>query len=247
MAIHDISAQRLFVSEPLQSGGLLQCNKEHVHYLLHVLRVSDGNRLLVFNGVDGEWQAEVASIGKRACSLRIHELTRPQDRGPDTQLLFAPLKRTRLDYMVQKATELGAAELRPVLTQHTVPDRINAERMRANAIEASEQCGILYVPEVADLTRLDKVLDDWDTQRTLIFCDEAAGVASPIQSLAGLERGSPVAVLIGPEGGFSDAERHRLQSLQFVHPISLGPRVMRADTAATAALALVNAVVGDWC
>jgi len=246
MAIHDSSAQRLFVESPLQSGESIACNKDQAHYLLNVMRVQSGDELLVFNGRDGEWRVHIESTGKRACRLVPVEQVRPQNRGPDLHLLFAPLKRARLDYMIQKAAELGVAKLVPVLTHHTVPDRVNTERMRANAVEAAEQCGILYVPDISEPVRLSKVLEAWDTERTLIFCDEGAERSNPLESLSTLERDAPMAVLIGPEGGFSRDERAHLQSLDFVHVLSLGPRVMRADTAATAALALVNATLGDW-
>lgn len=246
MAIHDISAQRLLVSDPLSAGVTIACSKEQAHYLLHVLRAEDGAQLLVFNGRDGEWRAQISVLGKRTCALVIEQQVRAQEFGPDIHLLFAPLKRARLDFMVQKAAELGVAKLMPVLTRHTVPDRVNGDRMLANAIEAAEQCGILYVPQIEPPVQLSTALESWDPSRSLIFCDEGADVTNPIESLSALERGASVAVLIGPEGGFSNAERAQLKAMPFVHTISLGPRVMRADTAATAALAIVNAVIGDW-
>lgn len=246
MAIHDFSSQRLYVDHPLEAGASVVCEKDQAHYLLNVLRAKDGDELFVFNGRDGEWRANVELTGKRTCSLGIVEQTRPQETGPDIHLLFAPLKRARLDYMMQKAAELGVAKLVPVLTQHTVPDRVNTDRMRANVIEAAEQCGILFVPDISEPVKLGALLEEWDGTRTLIFCDEGADISNPVASLATLKRGAPVAVLIGPEGGFSSDERNRLKALAFVHRVSLGPRVMRADTAATAALALVNATIGDW-
>ena len=246
MAIHDFSAQRLFVEAPLDAGAVASCDKDQAHYLLHVLRASDGDALLVFNGVDGEWRALIQQTGKRTCTLLVQEQTRSQVAGPDIHLLFAPLKRARLDYMMQKATELGVAKLIPVLTQHTVPDRVNTTRMRANAIEAAEQCGVLHVPDIAEPVRFDAMLETWDGARALIFCDESTETSNPLEALSEIAQGAPVAVLIGPEGGFSEHERMHLMAQAFVHPISLGPRIMRADTAATAALTLVNAVVGDW-
>lgn len=246
MSIHDESAQRLFVETSLAPGETLTPSKEQAHYLVNVLRVNDGDAVLVFNGCDGEWRAKIEVTGKRTCTLRFQEQVRAQTAGPDLELYFAPLKRARLDYMIQKAAELGVAKLVPVLTQHTVPGRVNTERMRANAIEAAEQCGILFVPDISEPVRLSRVLQAWDAARTLIFCDEGAEVSNPIQSLAEIKVNSPVAVLIGPEGGFSDEERGEIRSHDFVHALSLGPRVMRADTAATAALALVNATIGDW-
>ena len=261
MAIHDFNAQRLFVEAPLAAGGEVVLAAEPANYLVNVLRLDEGARLLVFNGRDGEWLAEIAQVRKRACTLRVVELARAQQGGPDLDYLFAPLKRARLDYMVQKATELGVARLRPVLTQRTIAERVNGERMRANVIEAAEQCGILRVPEVAEPMKLDKVLAGWDAGqdrsegvsqegryagRRLILADEAAEVASPLAALAAIPRGTPLAVLIGPEGGFAPAERAALLSKPYVTPLSLGPRIMRADTAAVAVLALVNAALGDW-
>jgi 16S rRNA (uracil1498-N3)-methyltransferase len=237
--------QRLFVPFGLAPG--LQCalTKEQAHYLGNVLRLKPGARVLLFNGRDGEWRGEVAVIGRKGAELRLEEQTRAQDQGPDLHYLFAPLKRARLDYMAQKATELGAGVLRPVITRHTVAERLNTERLRANAIEAAEQCGILRVPEVTEPEKLAKIVDGWDAGRLLIFADEAAPQASPLAALKAHAPG-PLAVLIGPEGGFDPEERASLQAKPFVLPISLGPRVMRADTAAVAALALVNATLGDW-
>lgn len=246
MAIHDFTSQRLYIDAGFADHEVIECTKDQSHYLRHVLRVPDGQKILIFNGRDGEWQAEVRHSGKRDCQLTLLSQNRAQVDGPDIHLLFAPLKRARLDYMVQKATELGVALLQPVFTQHTVPDRINLERMRANAIEAAEQCGILRIPEVCEPDDLKRIIDAWPAQRPLIYCDEHAPVSNPVSALSGLARGQPVAVLIGPEGGFSEDERSWLQRLPYVQPVSLGPRVMRADTAATAVLALVNATLGDW-
>ncbi|HEX7074455.1 MAG TPA: 16S rRNA (uracil(1498)-N(3))-methyltransferase, partial [Hyphomicrobiaceae bacterium] len=183
--------------------------------------------------------------GKRSCTLRPLEQVREQEAGPDIHYLFAPLKRARLDYMVQKATELGVAALRPVLTRHTVAERVNLGRMRSNVIEAAEQCGILRIPEIAEPEKLDRVLARWNGDRPLVFCNERAPIQSPIEALGALRPG-PIGVLIGPEGGFSAEEREQLIALPFVVQVSLGPRIMRADTAAVAILALVNAVLGDW-
>ncbi len=175
------------------------------------------------------------------CEERLAEPTPP----PDIDYVFAPLKHARLDYMAQKATEMGARRLRPVFTDHTVPKRVNMERLRANAIEAAEQCNLVFVPEVLEPVRLDHLLGDWPAERRIIHCDESADVANPVEALKGIPEG-PLAVLVGPEGGFSDRERKLLHSLPFVYRISLGPRIMRADTAAVAALAVVQAVLGDW-
>lgn len=245
MAIHDFSAQRLYVDAPLAAGTDLVCSSEQANYLINVLRLGPGDTILAFNGRDGEWKVEIAIAAKRSCNLKVLAKVREQESGPDIDLLFAPLKRARLDYMVQKATEMGVARLRPVITRRTVPERVNLERMRANVIEAAEQCGILRLPEVAAPEKLERVTAGWDPARRLVYCDEGAEQRSPLAALAALSPG-PLAVLIGPEGGFEAAERELLLAHPFVVPLSLGPRIMRADTAAVAALALVNAALGDW-
>jgi 16S rRNA (uracil1498-N3)-methyltransferase len=245
MAIRDLASERLYVTAGLAPGNTIPLGESQVHYLLNVLRMAAGSRVLVFNGRDGEYAAEVRDVKKRTANLHVLSETRPQDTGPDIDYVFAPLKRSRLDYMVQKATEMGCARLRPVLTQHTIAERINIDRMTANAIEAAEQCGILRVPDVTAPEQLDKLLSGWDARRVLIFCDEQAAGGGALTALDGLRPG-PLAVLIGPEGGFSETERAALLGKPFVRAIALGPRIMRADTAAVAALALVNAVLGDW-
>lgn len=237
--------QRLFVTSKLDSRAEIALDKDQAHYLGNVLRLKPGDNLLLFNGRDGEWCAELTAIGKKGAQSRVTHQTRPQEEGPDLHYLFAPLKRARLDYMAQKATELGASVLRPVITRHTVAERVKTDRLLANAIEAAEQCGILRVPEVREPEKLSKLIDGWDENRLLIFADEAAPHASPLEMLKSRDPG-PLAVLIGPEGGFEREERAALLANAFVLPISLGPRVMRADTAAVAALALVNAALGDW-
>jgi len=237
--------QRLFVTSKLEPGAEIALSRDQAHYLGNVLRLKLGDKFLLFNGKDGEWLAELAAFSKREARARLNRQTRPQDEGPDLHYLFAPLKRARLDYMVQKATELGASALRPVITHHTVAERVNRARLLANAIEAAEQCGILRVPEIMDPEKLAKMIGNWDARRPLIFADESAPHVSPIEALRACRPG-PLAVLIGPEGGFAPDERAALLEKPFVVPISLGPRVMRADTAAVAALALVNAVLGDW-
>ena len=245
MARYDFNAQRLYVEADLAAGAAVACTAEQANYLRNVLRLKPGEPILLFNGRDGEWRAELAEAGKRGAALLVEAQVRPQEVGPDIDYLFAPLKRARLDYMVQKATEMGVARLRPVLTRHTAPERVNLERMRANAIEAAEQCGILRVPQVHAPDKLERVVADWDAARTLIFCDEGSDANDPLATLARLRPG-PLALLIGPEGGFADAERELLSSKPFVARISLGPRILRADTAAVAALALLNAALGDW-
>lgn len=236
---------RLFVEEALSEGRDFACTRAQANYLVNVMRLRSGAELLVFDGRSGEWRAELHVEGRGKCRFRVHERVRDQQDGPDLEYFFAPLKRARLDYVVQKATELGVAAICPVLTQHTVAQRVNVDRMRANAIEAAEQCGVLRIPEVRPPVLLDKVLDQWNTARRIIYCDEEAPTSSPLETLRSLDP-APLAVLIGPEGGFDARERQRLRELSFVTPISLGPRVMRADTAAVAALALVNAALGDW-
>lgn len=237
--------QRLFVTAKLEPGATVALGKDQAHYLRNVLRLKQGDNLLLFNGRDGEWWAELGEPGKKEALVRLDHQTRPQEDGPDLHYLFAPLKRARLDYMVQKATELGASALRPVITRHTITERVKSERLIANAIEAAEQCGILRVPEIMEPEKLAALLDRWDEGRRLIFADEQAPHVSPLEALKTLAPG-PLAVLIGPEGGFEREERAALVAKPFVLPISLGPRVMRADTAAVAALALVNAALGDW-
>jgi 16S rRNA (uracil1498-N3)-methyltransferase len=237
--------QRLFVKSRLRPAAEVELEPAQAHYLINVLRCKTGDHFLLFNGEDGEWRAAMGAMTKKKATLVLAEQTRPQSEGPDLHYLFAPLKRARLDYMAQKATEMGASLLKPVITRRTVAERVNADRLLANAIEAAEQCGVLRVPEVSAPETLSEMLAAWDPARLLIFADEAAPLASPLAALAA-EKPRPLAVLIGPEGGFDQEERALLLAQPFVIPISLGPRVMRADTAAVAALALVNAVLGDW-
>ena len=245
MAIRDIGSERIFADSDLAVGLVFEPSEGQAHYLLHVLRLGDGDSILVFNGRDGEWRGRICAVRKKSCQIEVLELTRAQMQGPDIQYLFAPLKHARLDYMIQKAVELGVSRLTPVVTRRTVPDRINQERMRANAIEAAEQCGILTVPMIDPLRPLPKVLDERDPKRLLIFCDEAAPVKAPLAALMPRPKG-PVSLLIGPEGGFDEEERQLVKAQPNVLILSLGPRVMRADTAAVAALAIVNATLGDW-
>jgi len=247
MAVHDFKSQRLFVNLALEPGASIECHRNQSHYLRAVLRLTSGDEILVFNGRDGEWRVRIEPVGKRDCTLKVIERVREQSGGPDIVYLFAPLKRARLDYMVQKATEMGVARFQPVMTRHTAVDRINLERMRANVVEAAEQCGVLRLPKVDVPVDLTAALETWQRGRTLLFADESADAAAPLSAFDGIERGSPVAVLIGPEGGFSTQERDQIRTLPETRTLSLGPRIMRADTAAVALLALVNAVIGDWC
>ncbi|HEY7550898.1 MAG TPA: 16S rRNA (uracil(1498)-N(3))-methyltransferase [Hyphomicrobiaceae bacterium] len=245
MSRYDFNVQRLYVEADLAERRTVPCTPAQANYLRNVLRLRPGDAILAFNGRDGEWRAEVADAGRRGTTLIVRAQTRAQEGGPDIDYLFAPLKRARLDYMVEKATEMGVARLRPVLTRHTAVDRVNLERMRAHTIEAAEQCGVLRLPEIRACEKLERVIAGWDTSRPLVFCDEDSAEHCPFTALAMIEPG-PVGVLVGPEGGFDPAERELLSSRSFVTRISLGPRVLRADTAAVAALALVNAVLGDW-
>jgi 16S rRNA (uracil1498-N3)-methyltransferase len=242
----DFRKPRLFVDAALAPGEMVALERSQSNYLGNVLRLSAGETILVFNGRDGEWQASIAGR-KRPDSLSVAAQTRPQDRLPDLTYVFAPLKHARLDYMVQKAVEMGASSLQPVLTRFTQVARVNGERMRANVIEAAEQCGILSIATVAEPVALDRYLSQRDVKRRLIFCDEAADAASPLRALQGdLTASSGIDILIGPEGGFAEEERAILLRQPQILRLSLGPRVLRADTAGVAALALVQAALGDW-
>ena len=240
----DFRAPRLYVDAPLHAGQTIELERDQSNYLGNVLRLGAGDTILVFNGRDGEWKAEIAGR-KRPDSLTIESQTRPQDRLPDLTYVFAPLKHARLDYMVQKAVEMGAARLQPVLTRFTQIARVNGERMRANAIEAAEQCGILSLAAVADPMPLDRFLSSRDPKRLLVFCDEAADVADPFAALRAA-KAQGVDVMVGPEGGFAEEERTELLGQPQILRLSLGPRILRADTAAVAALTLVQSALGDW-
>lgn len=246
MAIRDLTSQRLFVDAPLSAGGEIPLERGAANYLLNVLRLGSGAEILIFNGRDGEWRARVEVAGRRAASLVPVSLAREQTQGCDLLLLFAPLKHARLDYLVQKAVEMGAGGIRPVFTRRTVPSRINRERFRANVIEAAEQCGILSLPEIHPELDLPAALAALEPDRLLVFCDEEAEIADPIEALAGCPAAGGQAVLIGPEGGFDPEERAMLLMRKPVRRISLGPRIMRADTAAVAALTVVQLALGDW-
>lgn len=242
----DFRKPRLFVDAALAPGQTVALERGQSNYLGNVLRLAAGETILVFNGRDGEWQASIAGR-KRPDSLTIDAQTRQQDRLPDLTYVFAPLKHARLDYMVQKAVEMGASRLQPVLTRFTQVSRVNGERMRANVIEAAEQCGILGIADVAEPIALDRYLSGRDGQRLLVFCDEAADAADPLAALQSeLTAAGGIDVLIGPEGGFAEEERGILLQQKRILRLSLGPRILRADTAAVAALALVQAVLGDW-
>ncbi|WP_170397066.1 MULTISPECIES: 16S rRNA (uracil(1498)-N(3))-methyltransferase [Ruegeria] len=235
---------RLYVEHPLGQGQSVDLTREQAHYLFGVMRLAVGGHVALFNGRDGEWLAEVAEAGKRGGVLTCVEQTKPLQMPPDLWFLFAPIKKARTDFIVEKAAEMGAARILPVQTEFTNSERIRQDRLQAHAVEAAEQCGGTFVPEVADLQRLDRVLDAWPDGRLLMFCNEAE-VGSALR-LAANKKGQPWAILIGPEGGFSDRERARLTGLPFTHVVSLGPRILRADTAAVAALTMWQQALGDW-
>lgn len=242
MARYDFRTPRLYVEEPLSRGGAVALDRDQANYMLNVLRLKQGDAVLLFNGRDGEWRGQLAGSGRKNAAIAIGEQERPQPKPLDLHFLFAPLKHARLDYMVQKAVELGVSRLQPVITQHTQVARVNLERMRANAIEAAQQCGILCLPEIAEPVAFKALKED--ASRVLIFCDEDAEVKDPVAALSGAKL--PAAVLTGPEGGFSEDERAALLGRKNIVRISLGPRILRADTAAVAALTLVQAAIGDW-
>jgi len=262
VARYDFRSPRLFVNGALKPGAELALEKPQAHYLRNVLRLHPGDAVLAFNGRDGEWLTTLADKGKQS-TLSVSERTREQTAPCDLHYWFAPLKHERLDYMVQKAVELGVSRLQPVLTQHTQVNRVNLDRMRANAIEAAEQCGVLSIPEIGEPMTFARVLAARKPERLLVFCDEDAEVKDPVKALAEA-RGSPsamlpltmagaasagpqpIALLIGPEGGFAEEERAALLKQTNMLRLSIGPRILRADTAAVAALALLQAVLGDW-
>jgi len=243
---YDFKSPRLYVDAPLAAGAEIALERPQAHYLTHVLRLKAGEAVLVFNGRDGEWQASLAESGKRTVSLTVAAQTRPQTKAPDLHYLFALLKSARLDYSVQKAVEMGVSRLQPVLTRHSQVARVNLERMRANAIEAAEQCGILSLPEIGEPQPLASLIAQREPERWLVFCDEDADAANPVTALQAVPPQAPLAILIGPEGGFAADERMALLKLPKVTRLSLGPRILRADTAAVAALAVVQSVLGDW-
>ncbi len=235
---------RLFIDHPLAKGQGIALNADQAHYLNSVMRQGPGDEILVFNGRDGEWLARIDRLAKRNGELVAISASAPQLDPPDLWLIFAPIKKARTDFIVEKAAEMGAARILPVQTDHTNSERIRQDRLQAHAVEAAEQCGGTFVPEVGDLTPLSRLLDGWDPTRRILWADEA--LAGPAQTLAGLARG-PWAIQIGPEGGWSESERRRLSAMDSVTPVSLGPRILRADTAAVASLALWQAALGDWC
>ncbi len=234
---------RLYVDQPLGEGQPVPLTREQSHYLFNVMRLGQGDEVRVFDGRSGEWRAEVGEVSRKGGTLVCRARTAPLRPPPDLWLLFAPIKKARTDFIVEKATEMGAARILPVQTDFTNSERIRQDRLQAHAIEAAEQCGGTYVPEVGELQPLSKVLADWPAERRLMWADEhLAGAGAALKDAP---RG-PWAILIGPEGGFSEAEQTRLRAAPFVTPVSLGPRILRADTAAVAALTLWQTVLGDW-
>jgi 16S rRNA (uracil1498-N3)-methyltransferase len=252
MARYDFRSPRIYVDQPLRPGSTVGLDRAQAHYLTTVLRLKPGDGVLAFNGRDGEWRTRLDSGPKRSASLVLDRQMRPQTVATDLHYLFAPLKRARLDYMVQKAVELGVSRLQPVSTRHTQAERVNIGRMRANAIEAAEQCGILNLPDVCEPVTLAQAVESLHVSRLLVFCDEDAPTTDPVKALGAAgqdltQRVPPaLAVLIGPEGGFADDERAMVLRHSPSVRLALGPRILRADTAAVAALAMVQAVLGDW-
>jgi 16S rRNA (uracil1498-N3)-methyltransferase len=249
MTRYDFRTPRLYVAHTLTKDARVDLAAPQTHYLKDVLRLKPGDKVLIFNGMDGEWGASVASGPARSMQLVLDGQMRPQTAAGDLHYLFAPLKRGRLDYMVQKAVELGVSRLQPVLTRHTQAERVNTARMRANVVEAAEQCGILSVPAVDEPLPLPQAIAGLAAGRLLVFCDEDAPVTDPLAALSAVRSAQgvpPLALLVGPEGGFHPEERALALAREGVIRLALGPRILRADTAAVAALALVQAVLGDW-
>ena len=236
---------RLFTESPLAEGLAIDVPREQAHYLANVLRLEAGAHVALFNGHDGEWLCVIEAANKRGASLRALRQTAPQTPVPDLWLIFAPVKKNRTDFIVEKACELGCARIAPVFTRFTNSERVNADRLRATAIEAAEQCGGVYVPDVAEPQKLGQVLANWEPARRLLFCDETREAPAAAEALRAQGPG-PWAILIGPEGGFSPEERTLLRALPYAVPASLGPRILRAETAAAAAIAVFQTVLGDW-
>ncbi len=243
---NDSRAPRLHVASPLAVGAATALSAEQANYLANVLRLGAGARVIAFNGRDGEFSAEIAALGRKGLTLVLTAQTRPPEPAPGLELLFAPLKHARLDYMAQKAVEMGVGRLRPVVTRRTQVVRLNLDRLESNAIEACEQCGAVWTPEVRPLEPLARALAAWPPERLLIFCDEDAPGGGALDALSGAKAERGVGLLIGPEGGFDDAERAAVLRVPGVLRLGLGPRVLRADSAAIAAIALVQATLGDW-
>ena len=240
---------RLFVDAPLSAGATVPLQGDSRHYLINVLRLGLGDVVHIFNGRDGEWASEITDLTKKAMVLTAQEQTRGQSCEPDVWLVFAPVKKARVDFIAQKATELGVSRLMPVFTHHTSSERVKVERLQANAIEAAEQCERLNVPGVDAPRKLVDVLSDWPPDRAIMFCDEDLSASNAVEALSNLDeatKNASWAILIGPEGGFSDDERKMIRAMDKSVPVTLGPRILRADTAALAAISLWQSVLGDW-
>ncbi len=234
---------RLFVDHTLGEAQSVPLNKDQAHYIFSVMRKSIGETILIFDGNNGEWEASIEEISKKSGVLLCIKQTKPQIMPPDLWLFFSPLKKVRTDFIVEKATELGVAKIIPVQTEHTNADRVNLIRLSAHAIEAAEQCGGTYIPKIEELQKINEVLENFPLDRRLLFCDEKLQ-ASEV-NLENLKKGK-WAILVGPEGGFSEIERNYLKGLKFTFSISLGPRILRADTAAVTAISLWQNYLGDW-
>ena len=248
MSEYDFTAQRLYLDAPLAEGILCDAPSAVHNYLLNVLRLRAGDVIHVFNGREGEFRARLTDASRRLVRFRIEALLRMQPALADLDYAFAPLKQARLDYMVQKAVEMGAGRLTPVITNRTQVRRLNLERLRANVVEAAEQCGVLAIPEIHEPVGLSTYLAGLPASRWLVFCDERAPAGSPIETLGSLadRAAESLGLIVGPEGGFDESERTQILKRSNVVRISLGPRILRADTAAVAALAIVQAALGDW-
>ncbi len=242
---YDFAKIRLFVDAQLAAGADVALAEGQLHYLRNVMRQSVGDTILVFNGREGEWTASISDLGKKTGMLAINGRSRVQDTVPDLELIFAPVKRLSLDFLVQKATELGVASLRPVITERTNVARVNTARLRANVIEAAEQSGRMTIPMINNPIKLEEALRSWEAGRRLIFCDEAREAPPMVKVLANAGPSDDWSIIIGPEGGFSERERSQILSLEATLPVSLGPRIMRADTAALAAVTLWQSALGD--
>ena len=245
MGKYDFKTQRLYIETEIITDSNIDLDRSQSNYLLNVLRLKNGANIQVFNGHDGEWLGEIYTSGRKNCAIKILHQTKEQPSPSHLQYCFAPIKQARLDYMVQKATEMGAGIIQPIFTQHTQISRLNSERMKANIIEAAEQCGVLCIPQYREPVKLINFIDQWDNDNIILFGDEVSENENPLKTMQGVTAKNP-AVLIGPEGGFSQQERELLLSKNFVIPLSLGPRILRADTAGVAIMTIAQSVLGDW-
>ncbi|MBL0849354.1 MAG: 16S rRNA (uracil(1498)-N(3))-methyltransferase [Candidatus Liberibacter ctenarytainae] len=238
--------KRLFVDFSLQSGHQAQANEFQHHYLAHVLRMKEGDKILLFNGKEGEWLSNISYKRDKHITFSVIQQKRTQTLPSDLHYIFAPIKTKRLDYMIQKSVEMGVSILFPVITRYTNNTIHNIDRVRTYTISSAEQCNILTIPSIYSPVTLDSLLEDWDHSRRIVFADESCSYKRPFEALQEIPHGSPLALLVGPEGGFHPEEQKKLRSLPFVIPLSLGPRILRSDTAAVAGLALIQSICGDW-